>query len=383
MQKNMLSNKDPLALYIHWPFCLSKCPYCDFNSHVQANVPHDQWEKAYLAQLHRYRSMFENQPLKSIFFGGGTPSLMPTSMVARILEEVEVLAGSLEGVEITLEANPTSVEASHFETLRAAGINRISLGIQSLRAEALRFLGREHNVEEAKAAIETAKAHFDRWSFDLIYGRPEQTLESWQEELEEALALGSSHLSLYMLTVEKGTPFYKQARDGLWTLPPEEESAKLFEWTRARMQAQGMPAYEVSNFARPGQESTHNLHYWRYRPYLGIGPGAHSRIVTADGQAEGWMMRHKPSDWLAAVENSGCAIQKRETISSDAQWEEAIMMGLRVGEGIRKETLTKPLSTRAIQQLCDEGLLIDDGTHIRLTEPGFAVLNQIIACMVT
>lgn len=373
-----MSKKD-LALYIHWPFCLSKCPYCDFNSHVQASIPHDRWERAYLSELHHYRDLLKQSRITSIFFGGGTPSLMPATMVSSILGEIHYLTQHDPDIEITLEANPTSVEAKHFQSLRDAGINRISLGIQSLRPEALAFLGRTHSTDEARHAIETARTYFNRWSFDLIYGRPGQTLKAWQDELQDALHYGSEHLSLYMLTIEKGTPFYKQFRDGLWTLPSEDESLALFQWTRKKMRSVGMPAYEVSNFAKPGQESRHNHHYWDYRPYLGIGPGAHSRVKTLSGDWEGWMMRHRPDQWLTAVEGEkGNAIQTKEKINAERSHEEKIMMGLRLTKGLDMRSLNYPLPENTLRLFEDEGFLSIEDSRLCLTEKGFPLLNQLL-----
>ncbi|RZM34212.1 MAG: coproporphyrinogen III oxidase, partial [Sphingomonas sp.] len=262
-----------LALYVHWPFCISKCPYCDFNSHVRDSVDQAAWREAMLADLAYEAALTPGRRLGSIFFGGGTPSLMPPSTVAAVLEAAERAWGFADRIEITLEANPSSVEAARFADLASVGVNRVSLGLQSLRNEALHFLGRAHDVDEGLAALATAQAAFARVSFDLIYALPGQTMAEWQADLARALALGSEHLSLYQLTIEPGTRFATDAAAGRLTIPDGDSAADLFEATRATTAAAGLPAYETSNHARPGAESRHNLTYWRYGDYAGIGPG--------------------------------------------------------------------------------------------------------------
>lgn len=273
----MTADPAPLALYVHWPFCVSKCPYCDFNSHVRERVDQARWREALLADLAHEASVLPERRLGSIFFGGGTPSLMPPETVAAILDAAARAWTFDDGIEITLEANPSSVEAARFADIAAAGVNRVSLGLQALDDAALRFLGRAHGVDEGLAALATAQAAFRRVSFDLIYARPGQSLEAWEAELRRAIGFGTEHLSLYQLTIEPGTRFATLAAKGELTIPDADLGADLFEATRAITAAAGLPAYEISNHARPGAESRHNLTYWRYRDYAGIGPGAHGR----------------------------------------------------------------------------------------------------------
>ena len=299
----------PLALYVHWPFCVSKCPYCDFNSHVRESVDQAAWAKALLADLAHEAAMLLGRQLTSIFFGGGTPSLMPPATVAAILNAAERHWGFAEGIEITLEANPSSVEAARFADLAAAGVNRASLGVQALDDEALRFLGRAHGVDEALRALQTAQEQFGRVSFDLIYARPGQPLGDWEAELTRAIGYGTEHLSLYQLTIEPGTRFATEAAAGRLTIPDGDAAADLFETTRGIAAAAGLPAYETSNHAAAGAESRHNLTYWRYGDYAGIGPGAHGRregVATA--------RRKKPENWMAAVDRNGHGIELEETL---------------------------------------------------------------------
>ena len=318
------------SLYIHWPFCLSKCPYCDFNSHVRERTDVGAWESALLADMRAERAASDDEePLVSIFFGGGTPSLMPPALVASLLREAENLFGFAPSIEITLEGNPSSVEAANFADLANTGINRVSLGVQSLRPEVLKFLGRRHGVEEALAAVETAQELFERVSIDLIYARPDQTAEHWRKELSEALALGTSHLSLYQLTIEPATRFATDVRRGVFNPLDDDPAADLFALTREMTAAAGLPAYEISNHARTGEESRHNLTYWRYRDYFGIGPGAHGR---RNGVAT---LRHKkPENYLAAVARQGDGISQLRQLGNREQASEAMLMGLRLNEGI-------------------------------------------------
>ena len=284
------------ALYIHWPFCLSKCPYCDFNSHVRDGIDVDAWREALLADMRHDAALAGGEELESVFFGGGTPSLMPPALVEALLGEAAHLWGFAPGIEITLEANPSSVEAANFADLALAGVNRVSLGLQALDDEALRFLGRLHDAEEGLKALETAQDAFGRVSFDLIYARPRQTETEWRAELERALGFGTSHLSLYQLTIEPGTRFATDVRQGAFAPLDDDPAADLFALTREITAAAGLPAYEISNHSRPGEESRHNLAYWRYRDYVGIGPGAHGR---RGGVAT---VRHKkPENWLKSV----------------------------------------------------------------------------------
>ncbi len=377
------------SLYIHWPFCKSKCPYCDFNSHVRESVNYSAWQNAYVTELRSFADRIQGRRINSIFFGGGTPSLMPASIVQAIIDEAARLCDLPDSTEITLEANPTSVEAERFKAFRAAGINRVSLGVQSLNAEDLRFLGREHNVQEALTAIELARNTFPRYSFDLIYARPQQTLAAWEQELNHALALAGTHLSLYQLTIEKGTPFYSDHRKGVFHIPDEHHAADFFALTQEKMNAAGMPAYEISNHALPGHECRHNLAYWYYEPYLGIGPGAHSRMGGIHGGREALMMIHHPENWLEAVNSKGHGIQSQEILSKYELLEECLMMGLRLKEGISHErfravtgqTLEAALPAQQLQHLIEEDLLILDSTGIRTTHKGWPLVNGIVVAL--
>jgi len=375
----------PLALYIHWPFCVSKCPYCDFNSHVRETVDQAAWRDALLADLAHEAALLPGRRLGSIFFGGGTPSLMPPATVAALIDGADRAWRFDDDVEITLEANPSSVEAARFADLAAAGVNRVSLGLQALDDAALRFLGRAHDVAEGLAALATAQTHFGRVSFDLIYARPDQSQAAWEAELTRAIGFGTEHLSLYQLTIEPGTRFATEAAAGRLVTPGDEASATLFEATRAIASAAGLPAYEVSNHARPGAESRHNLSYWRYRDYAGIGPGAHGR---RDGRAT---MRHKkPENWLRAIERHRHGIEIEEALSANTRRMEALLMGLRLADGVdlariaalAGRAVDDVVDTRATTALAAEGLVARDGTRLRATEAGMLVLNAVIAALV-
>ena len=372
---------DPLALYVHWPFCVSKCPYCDFNSHVRDHVDQAAWRAALLADLRYEATQLAGRRLGSIFFGGGTPSLMPPETVAAIIAAADDAWGFEPGIEITLEANPSSVEAARFADLAAAGVNRVSLGLQALDDVALKFLGRAHDVAEGLAALATAQRHFARVSFDLIYARPGHTLAAWQAELARAIGFGTEHLSLYQLTIEPGTRFATEAAAGRLTLPEADAGADLFEMTRAMTDAAGLPAYEVSNHARPGAESRHNLTYWRYTDYAGIGPGAHGRRV---GLAT---VRHKkPENWMSAVSRNVHGAESETALDPQMQVTEAMLMGLRMREGIDLARVAR-LGGRAIDQVIDartealltsEGLIARDGDRLRATDRGIPVLNAVL-----
>lgn len=375
----------PLALYIHWPFCVSKCPYCDFNSHVRADVDQAAWRGALLADLAHEAPLLPGRRLGSIFFGGGTPSLMPPATVAALIAAAEAAWGFDGDIEITLEANPSSVEAARFADLAAAGVNRVSLGLQALDDSALQFLGRAHDVAEGLAALDTAQRHFGRVSFDLIYARPGQSAAAWEAELARAIGLGTEHLSLYQLTIEPGTRFATEAAAGRLVIPGDEDAASLFEATRTITASAGMPAYEVSNHARPGAESRHNLTYWRYSDYAGIGPGAHGR---RGGMAT---MRHKkPENWLSALARNGHGIEIEDALSPSSRRAEALLMGLRLREGVdlariaalAGESVEDVVDARAAATLVAEGLTVRDGTRLRATEAGMLVLNAIIAALV-
>jgi putative oxygen-independent coproporphyrinogen III oxidase len=373
------------ALYIHWPFCLAKCPYCDFNSHVRETIVQSQWEAALLADLRHEAQAAGGEKLESIFFGGGTPSLMPPVLVARLLGEAERLWGFAPGIEITLEANPSSVETANFAALAGAGVNRVSLGVQSFEDEALRFLGRLHDAHEAVSAIEVAQRHFARVSFDLIYARPGQDETAWRAELERGLAFGTGHLSLYQLTIEAATRFATDVRRGVFTPLDDERAADLFTLTRDMTAAAGLPAYEISNHARPGEESRHNLAYWRYRDYAGIGPGAHGRRC---GMAT---MRHrKPENYLAAIEASGHGLVEERALTRAEQATEALLMGLRLREGVDCADLTSRFGF-AGGELIDEaklalhsdlGLVATEGSRIVVTDAGMPLLDALLGDLV-
>ena len=379
------------ALYIHWPFCLRKCPYCDFNSHVRSQVDHDLWLNSLLADMAREAEVAAGERLESIFFGGGTPSLMPPALVAKLLAKAEQLWGFSPNIEITLEANPSSVEAGNFAALAGAGVNRVSLGLQALDDQALRFLGRLHDVSEGLAALEVAQRHFARVSFDLIYARPGQTMRAWAAELGRALSFGTGHISLYQLTVEEGTRFATLARTGALVLPLEDEAADLFALTQEMTTAHGLPAYEVSNHARPGEESRHNLNYWRYQDYAGIVPGAHGRRGGGDDRKFATVRHKKPENWLAAVARRGDGIAEARPLGTAEQGAEAMMMGLRLAEGVDVAALAARLGLMA-ENLVDAerlalyerlGLAWAERGRIGATAAGMPVLNTLIAELVS
>lgn len=370
------------ALYIHWPFCLKKCPYCDFNSHVRAQVDTASWQAALIADMRHEAALASGQPLTSIFFGGGTPSLMPPALVAALLAEAERLWGFDPAIEITLEANPSSVEAANFAALAAAGVNRVSLGLQALDDAALRFLGRLHDVGESLAALDIAQRHFARVSIDLIYARPDQTVEQWQAELARALAFGTGHLSLYQLTIEEGTRFATDVRQGAFRPLEDDPAADLFTLTREMTAAAGRPAYEVSNHARAGEESRHNLAYWRYRDYCGIGPGAHGR---RNGMAT---QRHrKPENWLDAVDRNAHGLREETPLAPDQQAMEALLMGLRLTEGVDLAALSTRLGIpparlvdpARLDLMIAHGLAWRRGSAIGAREAGITLLDSLIA----
>ncbi len=369
------------GLYVHWPFCEAKCPYCDFNSHVSKNIDQKHWLECYLHELNRSAAETPNRVLNTIFFGGGTPSLMAPETVSAIIDEARALWRPANDMEITLEANPGSVEAGRFAAYRDAGINRISMGVQALNDEDLRRLGRIHTVAEARAAFDIARNCFDRVSFDLIYARQHQTLEAWRTELTEALSMAVDHLSLYQLTIEEGTAFGDRYAIGkLRGLPEDESAADMYLTTQEVCETHGLPAYEVSNHARPGAESQHNLIYWRYGDYVGIGPGAHGRI-TLDGRKFATETHLAPTKWLAAV-NHGSGESSRFELTPYEQASEYLMMCLRITEGLdieRYEQLSeKELLLEKLDNLTDLGMLTLEGNQLRATSDGRAVLNAVI-----
>ncbi len=330
------------GVYIHWPFCAQKCPYCDFNSHVRfGGWDEGRFLAAYLRELDDLKARVGRQDVYSIFFGGGTPSLMQPSTVAAILDHIGKLWIIQPGAEITLEANPNSVEAGRFAGYRTAGVNRVSVGVQSLRDDELKRLGRLHSVAEARTAIEIARRTFDRFSFDLIYARPGQTTEAWRTELADALALAGGHLSLYQLTIEPDTPFAELHARGRLVVPYPDAALDLYALTQDMTVAAGLPAYEISNHAAPGDESRHNLLYWRYGAYAGVGPGAHGRLVLPDSQRIATVTEKNPERWVERVEASGHGITDETAISLDEQADEMLLMGLRLTEGIDLDTMAR------------------------------------------
>lgn len=370
------------ALYVHWPFCQAKCPYCDFNSHVVAHVDQDRWARAFQSEIARVAAETGPRRLRSVFFGGGTPSLMDPKLVGAVLESAARAWQMPDGIEITLEANPTSVEAGRFAGYRAFGVNRLSLGVQSLRAADLKALGRLHSVEEAMAALRLARAVFDRVSFDLIYARQDQTLDNWRSELAEALAYGPDHLSLYQLTIEDGTAFGERfARGGLRGLPDEDLAADMFEVTQDMTSAAGLPAYEVSNHARAGQKGQHNQVYWRSGDYAGVGPGAHGRL-TLGGDRYATAALQQPGAWLAQVEAFGTGDGPRERLDPAARLSEFMLMGLRLREGLDAARLSRwagPQVWGRIDEAVKDGLLERAMGQIVLSPRGRPLLNAVLA----
>ena len=321
------------GLYVHWPFCQSKCPYCDFNSHVRATVDEARWQAALAKEIETFAALTPDRRLETIYFGGGTPSLMAAESVEAVIAAARAAWPFSNDIEITLEANPSSVEARRFERYREAGVNRVSLGVQALDDAALRFLGRRHSLDEALAAIQIAETVFDRFSFDLIYARPGQSTQAWMEELEQALDLSGGHLSLYQLTIEPGTAFHGAHARGAFAMPPEDLQAEMFESTATRMADAAMPAYEISNHAAPGLESRHNLIYWRSGEWVGVGPGAHGRINLPEGRSTFRQVR-TPEAWMERVEANGLGLAERAKLSDADIAGEALMMGLRLVEGV-------------------------------------------------
>jgi oxygen-independent coproporphyrinogen-3 oxidase len=368
-----------LALYVHWPFCVSKCPYCDFNSHVRAEIDQDQWREALLADLAHEARLLPDRRLTSIFFGGGTPSLMDPATVEAIIDSACGHWLASPDIEITLEANPNSVETARFADLAAAGVNRISLGLQSFDDKSLSFLGRAHSAHEGFAALETAQRQFRRVSFDLIYGLPDDTEDGWSATLAQALSLGTRHLSLYQLTIEPGTRFAALHAAGKLNPLDADAATTLYEITDAMTSAAGLPTYEISNYAKHGQESRHNLAYWRYGDYAGVGPGAHGRRL---GQRT---MRHrKPENFLAAVRRSGHGIAEEAQLTAIEAADEALVMGLRLREGIDADALARRFGLQAIvdwdrvDRLMRSGHVIREGAHLALTASGRLLLDHIL-----
>ena len=386
------------GLYIHWPFCVSKCPYCDFNSHVRARIDDDLWTNSYLKELEYWGQKTAGRTLSSVFFGGGTPSLMNPQTVRAILNRLSDYWFLSADLEITLEANPNSAEQAKFNAFRDAGVNRLSLGIQSLREDALRFLGRAHGRSEALRAINMAKQTFDRYSFDLIYARPDQTLDQWQEELTEALDFAGGHLSLYQLTLEKGTAFYTQAQSGRLHLPEEQLAGDFYELTQEVTEKAGLPAYEISNHARLGQESRHNLIYWQGQEYGALGPGAHGRLhntsnFNSNTQIQRWATKNfrTPERWLEAVAAYGHGLEEQLQIPLDEHLTEFLMMGLRLREGVAiadiealaQCSLTQRFSQLKIDNLISENLISVQSGRLCATSKGLMCLNALLRYLLT
>ncbi|MCI0430964.1 MAG: radical SAM family heme chaperone HemW [Rhodospirillales bacterium] len=380
---------DPgFGLYVHWPFCQSKCPYCDFNSHVRDSIDESRWRRALLAELDHFATRTGPRTLTSLFFGGGTPSLMAPQTVAAVIDRAALRWSLAEDAEITLEANPGSADAGRFAGYRAGGVERLSLGVQALEDAALRFLGRRHDAAEARAALGLARRLFPRYSFDLIYARPEQSPAEWRRELAAALDLAGDHLSLYQLTIEAETPFGAALRRGELRPMPEEDAAALYELTQELAEGAGLPAYEVSNHARPGGESRHNLTYWRYGDYVGIGPGAHGRL-SLGGRKLAFRQHRAPEAWLAQVEARGHATRAEPGIGPEERFAELVMMGLRLSEGVWRERIEEetgaPLERwvdgAALRRLVRGGFLTVDEKRIVATRSGRQRLDTVLAAL--
>lgn len=376
----MTATAKPLAVYIHWPFCLAKCPYCDFNSHVRESVAQDAWRDALLAELAFYAEILPDRRVTSVFFGGGTPSLMPPETVAALLDAIARHWLVDAGAEITLEANPTSSEAARFQGFRNAGVNRVSLGVQSLDDEALHFLGRQHSSAEALKAVEWAAGIFPRHSFDLIYARHGQTPQAWEAELSQALPFAGDHMSLYQLTIEPGTAFFHAHARGELPVMDDDAAAELYEQTAAIMAEAGMPAYEISNYAAPGGESRHNLAYWRYDDYIGIGPGAHGRIPSSAAHSKtATFNTRSPEKWLEQVQRTGNGLAEQTAISANDTLAERILMGLRLREGIAyDEAIKATVDQAALARFAHAGWLEQQNGRLCATSAGMLRLNAML-----
>ena len=373
-----------LSIYIHYPFCKSKCPYCDFNSHIVTDISIDKYANAYKKELDYFKNITGKRNIKSIFFGGGTPSLMQAQLIENILAHINNLWNISKNCEISLEANPTSSEYNKFQTFKSLGINRLSLGIQALNDDDLKFLGREHSAKEAMQAINMAYKNFDNFSFDLIYARPKQDLQSWQEELTTALNIGTPHLSLYQLTIEKGTPFFKQYKNGNFTLPNNHNQEKLYDLTNEICQKFNLELYEISNYSKKNYHSIHNLNYWNYGDYIGIGAGAHSRVQDHQEQRLAIYNYHLPEKWLNHIEKNNHAMQQRNILTQDEILNEIILMGLRTKYGVTKNILQKffnkdhqEIFAQKLAHLSNENLITHNAKGFRATYQGFKVLNSV------
>lgn len=382
----MPASGDSLSLYIHWPFCASKCPYCDFNSHVADAVDHDRWRRALLSELDYFANQTKGRRLSSIFFGGGTPSLMQPRTVAALINAAKTHWQPEENLEITLEANPSTVEAGRFRAFRDAGVNRLSLGVQSFRDQNLKFLGRGHSAAEAKDAIRLAAETFPRFSFDLIYGLPGQRLDDFTQDLDQALELAGGHLSVYQLSIEPGTAFHRDAV----AAADEETGAAMFEICQHRLADAGLPAYEVSNHAAPENECRHNLEIWRGGDYAGVGPGAHGRL-TSGTKTETFYQIHRPGRWLAAVESKHHGTAKRQALTPDERADEILMTGLRLTSGIERDhfnaltgqDLNNRLDPGGLEKMIEGGFIVSGQAGIRATPAGRLCLNEVLRRLMT
>jgi len=375
------------GIYLHWPFCTAKCPYCDFNSHVRTQIDESGWIDAIVRELEwTAEQQGADRPIvETVFFGGGTPSLMQGKSVGRTLDTISRLWRTANDVEVTLESNPASADATRFADYRAAGVNRLSLGVQALNDADLKMLGRLHNVAEAKAALALAMRNFDRVSLDLIYARPDQTLDQWRSELTEALAFGTDHLSLYQLTIEPATPFATLYKTGALTIPDEDRAAELFELTQEMTAAAGRPAYEISNHAKPGSEARHNLLYWRYGGYAGVGPGAHGRLDLG-GKRIATQTERLPERWRDTVSRQGHGLtEQSEVVTADAA-REHLLMNLRLAEGLDLDAYKSRWgfapNEHRMQSLIADGLLRCEGNRLLATPRGRLLLNGVIAELV-
>jgi putative oxygen-independent coproporphyrinogen III oxidase len=385
MMLNMtLTTAAPFAVYVHWPFCLSKCPYCDFNSHVRhGGVDEARFVRAFEAEIAATAARVPGRTVSTIFFGGGTPSLMQPTSVQAIMDAIGKHWAIAPGIEVTLEANPTSVEATRFLGFRSAGVNRVSLGVQALDDTALKELGRLHTAQEALDAVAVARSIFQHYSFDLIYARPRQTLDAWSAELKRAIAQAAEHLSLYQLTIEPDTPFFGLHKAGKLAIPNDDLARDLYDMTQLICAGEGLPAYEISNHARPGAECRHNLVYWRGQEYAGVGPGAHGRL-NIDGRRTATETEKRPESWLMRVEATGAGLIVDEKLTGGETADEYLLMGLRLAEGIEPQRYAaiagKPLDAERIAALRQHGLVdLDPSGRLRVTLAGFPVLDAVVA----
>ena len=387
-QTPQATDVEDFGVYVHWPFCLAKCPYCDFNSHVREGIDQARWREALIAELRHVAARTPGRRVTSIFFGGGTPSLMAPETAGAVIEAAAQSWSLAPDAEITLEANPTSVEAGRFAAFADAGVNRLSLGVQALDDTALAFLGRGHSAGEARAAIDLAARYFPRHSFDLIYARPGQTRSAWRRELRDAINLAGEHLSLYQLSIEAGTAFHTKWRLGELRTLDEDVEASLYEDTQDVCAEAGLPAYEISNHARPGTESRHNLTYWHYEEYVGIGPGAHGRL-REDDRRRATRQRRRPEDWLATVEANGHATEEDKALTSDVVATEMLMMGLRLTDGVARARFRRELGQDvedfvdrdALRRLIEQEMLVCDAQTLRATARGRRVLNAVLGAL--